>query len=235
MMKFFLLLLTVFTVLAAGVSIHGKVETSSNMIAAIEQANFKDLGRCLLTTTYKCLADQLGPASAASGDCVHYGLDALNSLTDVERSAIIEQCKYPASGAVSQSLASIEDYPLKGLGKKLFTTAFNFMKDKLGAVESWTCEDYALNALKSLTKAERKTVVQQAYRQAEVQARGGRVTPIGLGGQKSAAVVEGFLPNRPSIQQNGYADEEEAKEQFMSTFLPLLTGVVSKMLENNKG
>lgn len=228
-----LLLLTVSAALAGAISLAPRKELEmSNMLkAAIERANMKDLGRCLLNMTYNHLSDKLGLASAESWDCTGYASDALNSLTTAERKAVIERAKYPAFGQMPQELAAIEDEPLKDLGLKLFSTALNFLMDKLNgaSVESWNCNDYALNALKSLTKAERTTVIQQAYqyRKAQIQAQAEKQQMGGYAVKEAARKIQ---------QAGGYAGEEAAQEQFMEEFLPVFSGLVSKYLENaNQG
>lgn len=199
-------------------------------LAVAEQNNLKDLGRSMLTKTYSFLMDKLGPAaSAQSWDCAGYALDALKSLTTAERKAIIEQCDYQTFNGIAQGLPTTGQHPMKDLGKNLLTTAYNFLMDKLGpaaSIEEHFCNHYALSALKSLTKAERETAVQEAFYKAKAQARPGQVTQNEGFNAAIGQILGGF--------GNGYVGEQEAREQFMTSFLPMFTGLVTDML-NKQG
>lgn len=202
MIKLFVVL-TLSTVLAA------------NPLATIEQDNMKDLGRRLLASTYNYFADKLGPAFAEYTDGSRYASDALNSL---ERNAIINHYSRPGFVRTPQNIAVIQQNPLRGLGIKLFTTAFNYITDKLGEdapIDGRSYNTYALNALKLLTRAERETALQQSNKASKTRVAHPREQKMGA--------TDGFF--------GLHADEEAKEQQIMNAIVPLFTNVLNKMLE----
>lgn len=157
------LLLPIAALLAVGCSAPAKefaeVAYMGDVLHKLATTNLKDLGKELITKSYNFLMDKLDPASAEVLDCSHYASEALKSLTTSERKVAIEQ-------------ATIEQNPLKDLGKVLLTTSYNFLMDRLGptaSAENWPCKTYALNALDSLTDEERMEAIQQAHHYAKTQ------------------------------------------------------------------